>query len=102
MWDFQLEETIVEAFDMIVEEDNVPLIVDIDDYPQRFNEIVETWCVWIWYQGFKVKFKDKDMSSKTNAFKDYKYANLCFLVKTYDLVFENGYPQLAYHLTMYL
>jgi hypothetical protein len=37
-----LEETIVEAFDIIVEEDNVPLVVYIDDYPQKFNEIVET------------------------------------------------------------
>jgi hypothetical protein len=57
MWDFQLEETVVEAFDMIVEEDNVLLVIDIDDYPQKFNEIVKTWRVWIWYQGFKVKFK---------------------------------------------
>jgi hypothetical protein len=37
-----LEETVVEAFDMIVEEDNVPLVVDIDDYLQKLNEIVET------------------------------------------------------------
>jgi hypothetical protein len=37
-----LEETIVEAFDMIVEEDIDPLVVDIDDYPQKLKEIVET------------------------------------------------------------
>jgi hypothetical protein len=65
-----LEETVVEAFDMIVEEDNVPLVVDIDDYLQKLNEIVETSHIWILYQGFKVMFKEKDMSSKTNAFKD--------------------------------
>ena len=45
MWDFQLEETIVEAFDMIVEEDNDPLVVDIDDYLQKLKEIVETSLV---------------------------------------------------------
>jgi hypothetical protein len=39
-----LEETIVEAFDMIVVENNVPLVVGIDDYLQKLNEIVETWC----------------------------------------------------------
>jgi hypothetical protein len=38
-------ETIVEAFDIIVEEDNVPFVVYIDDYPKKFNEIVETWRV---------------------------------------------------------
>jgi hypothetical protein len=32
MWDFQLKKTIIEAFDMIVEENNVPFIVNIDDY----------------------------------------------------------------------
>jgi hypothetical protein len=38
-----LKETVVEAFDMIVEENNVLFEVDIDDYPQKLNEIVETW-----------------------------------------------------------
>ena len=42
-WDFQSKETVVEAFDMIVEENNVIFEVDIDDYPQKLNEIVETW-----------------------------------------------------------
>jgi hypothetical protein len=44
LWDFQSKETIVEAFDMIVVENNVPLVIDKDDYPQKLNEIVETWC----------------------------------------------------------
>jgi hypothetical protein len=43
LWDFQSKETIVEAFDMIVEENNVPFVVNIDDYPQELNEIVKTW-----------------------------------------------------------
>jgi hypothetical protein len=43
LWDFQSKETIVEAFDMIVEENNVSFVVNIDDYPQKLNEIVETW-----------------------------------------------------------
>jgi hypothetical protein len=43
LWNFQSKETVVEAFDMIVEENNVLLIVDIDDYLQKLNEIVETW-----------------------------------------------------------
>jgi hypothetical protein len=42
LWDFQSKETIVEAFDMIVEENNVSFVVYIDDYPQKLNEIVET------------------------------------------------------------
>jgi hypothetical protein len=46
LWDFQSEETI-EAFDMIVEDDDVLLVINIDDYPQKLNEIVETWCIWI-------------------------------------------------------
>jgi hypothetical protein len=28
---------------MIVEENNASFVVDIDDYPQKLNEIVETW-----------------------------------------------------------
>jgi hypothetical protein len=70
LWEIQWEETIVEAFDMIFEVNNVLLEVDIDDYLQKLNEIVETWRAWIWYQGFKVMFKDNDMSSKINACKD--------------------------------
>jgi hypothetical protein len=35
-------ETIVEAFDIIVEENNVLLEEYIDDYPQKLNEIVKT------------------------------------------------------------
>jgi hypothetical protein len=42
LWDFHWKETVVEAFDMIEEDNNVPFIVDIDDYPQKLNEIVET------------------------------------------------------------
>jgi hypothetical protein len=37
-----LKETVVESFDMIVEENNVSFVVIIDDYPQKLNEIVET------------------------------------------------------------
>ena len=44
MWDFQSKETIVEAFDMIVEEIDVFFILHIDAYPQKLIEIVETWC----------------------------------------------------------
>ena len=33
LWDFQSKEIVVEAFDMIVVENNVPLIIDKDDYP---------------------------------------------------------------------
>jgi hypothetical protein len=29
MWDFQLKKTIIEAFDMIVEENNVPFVVKL-------------------------------------------------------------------------
>jgi hypothetical protein len=43
LWEIQWEETIVEAFDMIFEVNNVLLEVDIDDYLQKLNEIVETW-----------------------------------------------------------
>jgi hypothetical protein len=43
LWDFQSKETIVEAFDMIVEENNVSFVVNMGDYPQKLNEIVETW-----------------------------------------------------------
>jgi hypothetical protein len=41
LWDFQSKEIIVESFDMIVEENNVPFVVNKDDYPQKLNEIVE-------------------------------------------------------------
>jgi hypothetical protein len=40
--DFQSKETIVEAFDMIMEENNVHFVVNIDNYPQKLHEIVET------------------------------------------------------------
>jgi hypothetical protein len=43
LWDFRSKETIVEALDMIVEENNVPFIVYMGDYPQKLNEIEETW-----------------------------------------------------------
>jgi hypothetical protein len=33
----------VEAFDMIVEENNVVLEVDINEYPQKLNKIMVTW-----------------------------------------------------------
>jgi hypothetical protein len=42
LWDFQSKETIVEAFDMIMEENNVPFVINMGDYPQKLNEIVET------------------------------------------------------------
>jgi hypothetical protein len=38
-----LKEIVVEAFDIIVEDNNVPLVIDIDDYSQKLNDIVETW-----------------------------------------------------------
>ena len=38
-----MKETIVEAFDIIVEENNVFLEADIDDYPQKLMESLETW-----------------------------------------------------------
>jgi hypothetical protein len=41
LWDFQLKEIVVESFDMIVEENNVPFVVNRDDYPQKLNEIVK-------------------------------------------------------------
>jgi hypothetical protein len=41
LWDFQSKEIVVESFDMIVEENNVLLVVNKDDYPQKLNEIVE-------------------------------------------------------------
>jgi hypothetical protein len=41
LWDFQSKEIIVEAFDIIVEENNVSFVVYINDYPQKLNEIVE-------------------------------------------------------------
>jgi hypothetical protein len=44
LWDFQLKKTIVEEFDMIVDENNVSFVVNKDDYPQKLIEIVETWC----------------------------------------------------------
>jgi hypothetical protein len=50
LWDFQSKEIVAKAFDMIVVENNVTLIVDIVDYPQKLNEIVETWHACIWYQ----------------------------------------------------
>jgi hypothetical protein len=40
---FSIKETIIEALDMIVVENNVSLVVYIDDYPLKLNEIVETW-----------------------------------------------------------
>jgi hypothetical protein len=43
LWDFQSKETIIEAFDMIVQENNVPIIVNMGDYPQKLKEIVETY-----------------------------------------------------------
>jgi hypothetical protein len=41
LWDFQSKEIVVESFDMIVEENNVPFVVNKDDYRQKLNEIVE-------------------------------------------------------------
>jgi hypothetical protein len=41
LWDFQSKEIVVESFDMIVEENNVPFVINRDDYPQKLNEIVE-------------------------------------------------------------
>jgi hypothetical protein len=41
LWDFQSKEIVVESFDMIVEGNNVPFVVNKDDYPQKLNEIVE-------------------------------------------------------------
>jgi ABC-type microcin C transport system permease subunit YejB len=38
---FSTKEIVAESFDMIVEENNVPFVVNIDDYPQKLNEIVE-------------------------------------------------------------
>jgi hypothetical protein len=43
LWDFPSKETVIEAFDMIVEKNNVPVVVNTDDYSQKLNEIVETW-----------------------------------------------------------
>jgi hypothetical protein len=34
-------EIVVESFDMIGGENNVPFVVNKDDYPQKLNEIVE-------------------------------------------------------------
>jgi hypothetical protein len=42
LYDFKLNEIVVGAFDIIVVENNVSLVVDIDDYPQKLNEIVQT------------------------------------------------------------
>jgi hypothetical protein len=39
--DFQSKEIVVESFDMIIDENNVPFVVNKDDYPQKLNEIVE-------------------------------------------------------------
>jgi hypothetical protein len=38
-----LKKIVVEEFDMIVVENNVLLVVDINDYPQKLNKIAETW-----------------------------------------------------------
>jgi hypothetical protein len=37
-----LKENVVKAFDMLVVETNILLIIDIDDYPQKLNKIVES------------------------------------------------------------
>jgi hypothetical protein len=41
LWDFQSKEIIIESFDMIIEENNFPFIINRDDYLQKLNEIVE-------------------------------------------------------------
>ena len=46
-------------------------LVNIENYPQKLHEIVETWRAWIWYQGFEIMILGNDISSKTNAFKNF-------------------------------
>jgi hypothetical protein len=72
----QLEETISQQFEKIVQEDKLNLAKNSAAKSLTPENYVETWRIRVWKEAFQSFFRGADAFSKTKSFKNHKFTNL--------------------------